>query len=205
MKCEQCEIEHQNRRFCSLSCAAKWGAAQRQTLDPQGECLRCKTAFSLKKDNRKKFCTRQCWIKYTKEQAKSPKETRRCSCCDTPISRGSRTCSPCQGALRKQQLVRDWLAGTWDGCIKTGLSKTIRDYLIVKAKYKCPRCGWGEVNEFTGNVPLQIDHLDGDAYNNHPANLQVTCWNCHSLTKNFGALNRNSTRKYRYGKLVEVV
>ena len=57
--------------------------------------------------------------------------------------------------------------------------------------------GFAEVNPITGKVPLEIDHVDGDCYNNRPENLVVLCPNCHSLTPTFRALNKASGRKYR--------
>ena len=58
----------------------------------------------------------------------------------------------------------------------------------------CQKCGWHEVNPYTGIVPLQIHHIDGDCKNNKEENLQLLCPNCHSLTENFGSRNKNCTR-----------
>lgn len=58
----------------------------------------------------------------------------------------------------------------------------------------CQKCGWHEVNPYTGLVPLQIHHIDGDCTNNREENLQLLCPNCHSLTENFGSRNKNCTR-----------
>ena len=76
--------------------------------------------------------------------------------------------------------------------------KIIWDYLLEKANYQCEECGWNKINKFTGRSPLEIDHIDGDAYNNFPENLRVLCPNCHSLkrtAKNIG--NRKSSRTFR--------
>lgn len=73
----------------------------------------------------------------------------------------------------------------------------IRKYLIQKNECKCEKCGWGEINEFNGKVPLQIHHIDGNCTNNKEENLQLLCPNCHSLTDTFGSLNKNSKRFHR--------
>lgn len=73
----------------------------------------------------------------------------------------------------------------------------IRRYLFSKNECKCERCGWGEINENTGNIPLQIHHIDGDCTNNKEENLQLLCPNCHSLTNTFGSLNKKSKRFHR--------
>ena len=39
-----------------------------------------------------------------------------------------------------------------------------------------------------------MHHIDGDCTNNKMENLQLLCPNCHSLTSNFGSLNKNSKR-----------
>ena len=72
-----------------------------------------------------------------------------------------------------------------------GLSKYIRRYLLEKHNYKCEKCGWGEKNEFTGTIPLEIHHIDGDYTNNKEENLQVLCPNCHSLTETHKSHNKN--------------
>lgn len=74
------------------------------------------------------------------------------------------------------------------------INNYLRDYLFVEAKYMCKNCGWGEVNPFTGKIPLQIHHIDGDCTNNSKDNLIVLCPNCHTLTENYGSRNRLSKR-----------
>lgn len=59
---------------------------------------------------------------------------------------------------------------------------------------KCQKCGWHEVNPFTNKIPLQVHHINGDALDNREENLQLLCPNCHSLTDNYGSLNKHSTR-----------
>ena len=65
--------------------------------------------------------------------------------------------------------------------------------------YKCEICGWGEKNIYTGNVPLEIHHKDGNYLNNIESNLQVLCPNCHSLTnsyKNHNDVGRKDRKVY---------
>jgi len=46
-------------------------------------------------------------------------------------------------------------------------------------------------------ITLQVDHKDGNAGNNMPANLRLICPNCHSQTATFGARNKGKGRKAR--------
>ena len=85
--------------------------------------------------------------------------------------------------------------GKESGVVGTNdISKRIKRYLFEKYNDSCQICGWNKVNPYTGKVPLQIHHIDGDCKNNRPENLQLLCPNCHSLTENFGSRNKNCTR-----------
>ena len=75
---------------------------------------------------------------------------------------------------------------------------------MEKHDSKCQKCGWSEKNETTGNIPLEIHHIDGDCCNNSEENLQLLCPNCHSLTPNYGSLNKNSKR-YKLKKYKELI
>lgn len=55
-------------------------------------------------------------------------------------------------------------------------------------------CGWHKVNEFTGKVPLEVHHIDGNYKNNSEDNLQLLCPSCHSLTSTYGGANRGCGR-----------
>ena len=63
-------------------------------------------------------------------------------------------------------------------------------------------CNWNMVNQTTGLVPIQLEHIDGDSDNNDLKNLKLLCPNCHSLTPTFGALNKNGrdSKRKRYRK-----
>ena len=65
---------------------------------------------------------------------------------------------------------------------------------------KCEKCNWGEEHPITHTVPLAVHHIDGDCTNNKIENLQLLCPNCHSLTENFGSLNKNSKRFHKKKK-----
>lgn len=97
----------------------------------------------------------------------------------------------CHTKHQKEQKINEWLNDNSTGAVANGaLSKTIRQYLIEKANFSCEICGWNKKNPTTNLVPLEIHHIDGNYLNNTPANLQVLCPNCHSLTENYRSLNR---------------
>lgn len=67
--------------------------------------------------------------------------------------------------------------------------------MFMKHNNKCEKCGWGEVNPYTGKIPLQVHHIDGDCTNNSEENLQLLCPNCHSLTETYGGLNKGNSKR----------
>lgn len=98
----------------------------------------------------------------------------------------------------QQKLYEDaWLSGEDDGIVSdwNTTNSRIKTYLLRKYNNKCSICGWGEVNPFTGTIPLEVEHIDGDPYNNRPENLTILCPNCHSLTKTYRGANRGHGRK----------
>ena len=102
----------------------------------------------------------------------------------------------CASIYRKNTKIQNWLNGTYNGIIGTNqLSKTIREFLLQQHNYQCELCGWNKINPTTNKSPLEIHHKDGNYMNNSPDNLQVLCPNCHSLTDNYKALNKNSNRE----------
>ena len=150
----------------------------------------------------------------------SPNETfnkgkhKSCYClfCGKRIKRGRKFCNnKHQQAYEYNEYIKRWKEGLEKGSRgEYSLSSYIRNYMLRKALYKCELCGWGEVNKYTGTVPLEIHHIDGNYMNNKEENLQVLCPNCHSLTETYKSHNkkgRSGRRKYNkpYGEMVELV
>lgn len=108
----------------------------------------------------------------------------------------------CQAEEKYTVYISEWLAGKQTGGKYEGeVSSHVRRYLHEQANSKCVKCGWAETNPVTGRVPLTVNHIDGDSENHRPENLELICPNCHSLTCNFGSLNRGRGRKKRLKKL----
>ena len=155
--------------------------------------------------NRKKFCNRSCAASYNnsirtrKPWKKQNAENNYCKNCGIAIPSTRAYCSPtCQHAYEQQQWEEKWLSGEVDGnmdSIWTQTSKRVRTYLFKKYDSKCANCGWGEVNPYTSTIPLEIEHIDSDAYNSRPENLILLCPNCHSLTATYRGANRGKGRK----------
>lgn len=110
-------------------------------------------------------------------------------------------CQQCQLDYQYKQYIERWKNGQESGRKgKYEVSNHIRKYLFEKYNNSCQKCGWNKINPITGNVPLQIHHIDGDCLNNSENNLELLCPNCHSLTDTYGNLNSDSSRVYRKQK-----
>ena len=126
---------------------------------------------------------------------------KQCLNCGASLRRGNQKyCSnKCQQDYEYKMYIQDWKSGVVTGTIGTQqISGHVKRYLREIHYNKCQLCGWGELNIYTGIVPLEVHHIDNDPDNNTEDNLELLCPNCHSLTGNWkGANKKNSKREYR--------
>ena len=102
----------------------------------------------------------------------------------------------CQQEFEYKEYIERWKNDEADGLKGAySVSNHIRKYLFNKYNCKCQKCGWGEINEFTGKAPLEVHHIDGDYKNNSEENLQLLCPNCHSLTETYKAHNKTGRKE----------
>ena len=110
----------------------------------------------------------------------------------------------CQNNHIYQSYIKEWLEESRDGSRGNHqISQHIRRWLHERANDKCEKCGWNEWNDFTNKVPLQVNHIDGNALNHRPENLELICPNCHALTETYGYTGarisaRRGLRKRQY-------
>lgn len=176
-------LEKSQKKFCSSSCAAKFNNTGRI----HNEKTKKKISESLSKNNvsseKMKICM-NCGCSLEKQQ------TKYCS-------------FECQHEYEYKEKVKDWKK-TPNKYSSENIPTFIKKYLMKKHNCKCEKCGWGEINETTGNIPLQIHHKDGNCTNNSEENLELLCPNCHSLTSNYGSLNGLS-RRYKLKKYKNLI
>jgi RNase P subunit RPR2 len=61
---------------------------------------------------------------------------------------------------------------------------------LLKENIKEHRCEICNITEWMGkSVPVELDHIDGDRYNNELSNLRILCPNCHAQTDTYSGKN----------------
>ena len=123
----------------------------------------------------------------------------RCLNCNTQILNKRKYCSnKCQKEYEYKKYIENWKKGIENGMRGNyQISMHIKTYMFEKYKNKCARCGWGKLNIYTNNIPLEIEHIDGNYKNNNEENLILLCPNCHSLTSTYKGANVQNGRKTR--------
>lgn len=191
--CKHCGKEIPNgykkrKQFCNSSCAAKYN-----------NCGRVMSVETRNKISRKMTKPETLFAIETEQKSKNNIKdviVNHCLYCGKEIDYKRTYCSnKCCTSHMRLKVIERWKSGEYDGISgEYSLSKSIRAYLLEKHEYKCEICGWGDVNPYTGTIPLEIHHKDGDYTNNKEENLQVLCPNCHSLTETHKSHNKNGRK-----------
>lgn len=187
--------EKRENSFCDSSCAASYNNTNREVI----EGTRKKIAEALQRRNKNfdgtfKPISEKANVRFRRKCG----QKQFCLNCGKELS-GNQTkfcCITCQQKFLREQYIERWKNGEENGVMgKYSISAYIRHYLLEKHNYCCEKCGWGEKNEFTGTIPLEIHHVDGDYRNNKEENLQVLCPNCHSLTETYKSHNKEGRKE----------
>ena len=107
--------------------------------------------------------------------------------CKKTNTAGKYCSNKCQIEYQYKQTILDWKSG-----IGTIGKVTVKRYLTERDGNKCSVCSIDVWN----NAPIvfEIDHIDGDAYNNTEYNLRLICPNCHSQTPTYKNRNKGNGR-----------
>ena len=201
--CKNCKTSFEvpntvlNKEFCSAKCRLDF---------PRGwvtcsftECGK-PVALTFRNKQQAKYCNRSCAASETNKQSKRKSREAFCLVCDSSLrsrKNALKYCSRvCMGLARRTETaikIQQWVENdsNWERGGE-GFPSVLRNYLLSEVDHKCPQCGWGVPNPVTGKVILTINHIDGNWQNNRRSNLEVLCYNCHTLTDSFGSLNAGS-------------
>ena len=142
-----------------------------------GECLECGMVFNRRRP-KTKFCSAAC-----RQAAKA-----------------KRVIKPKRAVMifnRNTEQLALWKAGTFQPS-----ERQVKRLLKFERVKLCSVCGWAEVNPHTGTIPVELEHIDGDCYNNAYSNVAWICPNHHSLTSTYRGANANKGRGRKFYKLV---
>ena len=210
--CKNCNADISSRKdkrdkYCSVECSKEYAHKTSKYYGiPFNECKICDNKVN-KRGN--KYCSKSCASKANSLRRygsfdKTKIEEKICLNCNknfTPVHYKTSYCSfSCQYEKKRQEKIDAWIKDPNTATVKgRGLSATIRMHLIEQANFTCTvdGCGWNQVNPFSGNTTLEVEHIDGDCMNNHPDNLTVLCPNHHSLTPTYRALNKGKSTRNR--------
>jgi len=205
----------QGGQYCCLTCANRHNrdrvaktlhcsSLEKYEQEPK-LCKFCKKKLEYSK-RRNNFCDHSCAAAFNncgvRRRGLPPGK---CLNCGKKLTASRYKCCShkCSNTYRRKCFIERWLEGKekgYNGGRKSGerLKSVIKDWLYETRGTACEKCQWDGHHPVTGNPCTQINHIDGNARNNRPENLEVICPNCHSLTDNFGALNKGNGRKGRY-------
>lgn len=136
-------------------------------------------------------------IKYP--YSKKRKSKNFCRICNSSIYSGSKSglCFKCYNEERKKEKLENWLNNGDTGYqIGTTIRGCIRDYIYKEQNGKCAICNMDDV--WNGKmINFILDHIDGNAANNHRSNMRLICPNCDSQLDTFKSRNKKSARNFR--------
>lgn len=155
-------------------------------------CNRHLTYEQICTDKQRRYCSRKCAAKVNIPRLAEARkqETALCLACSSEVEYRKKYCSVACNLSHRRDLIH--------GKIEAGeiaQRPTLKRHLLAQRGWQCEVC----LNtEWTGEpIPLELDHIDGNAGNNFPSNLRLICPNCHAMTPTAKGKNKGNGRAAR--------
>lgn len=146
------------------------------------------------KSRRNDFCNQSCSASYNNRGVRRHGQSRgKCEICGKTLTTHYNKC--CNETKCKTMYTVNHFPSL--SHLPYSKKAVLKRYYILIRGHKCENCGL--ISWLEQPIPLILHHINGDAYNWCPENVQLLCGNCHPFTPNFCGKNKGkSTRKRVY-------
>lgn len=191
------------RIYCSNKCQALAKSLEGRTVV---QCAECFLSFSKMNSQIRcgsnNFCSKSCSAAYnnTHRVRKDRRPDFLCINCGIVKKSSHKNQKFCGVSCQHDHRAKERYKELEDGANLT--HKICRSYWLSKNR-TCSCCGLSEWNGL--DIPLELDHINGDGTDNTLENTRLLCPNCHAQTDNYKSKNANNPlgkefRKLRYSK-----
>lgn len=181
--------------FCSKFCARSYSRSKSVTKLKTVNCQKCGIELIVKHRSSKYICDN---CKSRKPPVTIHKSILIGSCdqCGNKTKNNNSFCNTtCYSEYNYHIKINEQLSNLVNPESTGTIKKQIRKYLFKLHNNNCQKCGQSELNIKTNTSPLTVHHIDGNTANNRFDNLELLCPNCHSITPNYGSLNKVNSIK----------
>ena len=181
------------QKFALISAELKAKKIAEYNISPN-LCICCNKKLPWE-SKQNKFCTRSCSATYNNiKKSVSSKINWECAYCGkSQVSNKHTSRKYCNHSCRANHQKDDLVEKVKSGIIFD--RGAIRKVLFRINGRKCYEC---KLTEWIGNpIPIEVDHIDGNAGNNSFDNLRLLCPNCHAITDTWKGRNKGNGRAAR--------
>lgn len=152
-------------------------------------CKFCSSPIPYDK-RRNDFCSQSCGAAFNNRGVRRHGEaSNHCLNCGNDTYNEKFCSQDCMSDFGWQEVKAELLA---TGIDKSDANRQAKRYLIELHEGRCQICG---LSEWKGcPMPLVLDHISGNPYDNSLVNLRVICHNCNAQTPTFAGRNKGNGR-----------
>jgi hypothetical protein len=129
------------------------------------------------------FCSRSCAASFNNRK---DQKFNSCKCCQKPTSNKSYCDKECYEKHKYDLSLEN--KSTWS-------HRKLKRFLLKDRGHSCEMCKNSEWMSVL--IPLDMDHIDGDATNNDLSNVRLICPNCHALTETYKGRNKGNGKRLK--------